>query len=142
LSGTNCERTLTQNIDYYCGTGAQELNANECYNEEATASVGNCPTGYSLNDETGACETTDSQPVVYSCPTEGGKYTLQGTECLYADMLAAQTQCEGGATISDDGASCQLEIVDEAIPSCGQEGFIPLVADNRCMMEERVPFGQ
>jgi|ETNmetMinimDraft_18_1059904.scaffolds.fasta_scaffold00052_5 hypothetical protein len=143
LNGTTCERTLTDSIDYYCETGTRELNADSCYENDATPSVGNCPSGSTLNPQTGACEIKDSEPVVYTCPTENGdKYTLQGSDCHYADMKAASTKCTGDAELIDDGASCELHLTEEAIPSCEEEGYIPLVSENRCMKDERVPFGQ
>jgi len=143
VSGTSCLRTLTQSIDYYCGSGEQELNNTNCFKTDASTTVGNCPSGYDLNTSTGACEASDSQPVTYSCPTENGdKYTLQSTECHYADMQAATPTCDGEATLIDDGASCELKLIDEAIPSCEQDGYIPVVSEERCMLDERVPFGQ
>ena len=143
LNGTKCERTLTNGIDYYCETGTRELNSDSCYDNEATSSVGNCPSGSTLNSQTGACEIKDSEPVVYTCPTENGdKYTVQGSDCHYADMKAASTKCSGEAELIEDGASCELHLVEEAIPSCDEEGYIPLVSESRCMKDERVPFGQ
>lgn len=143
MKGTKCERTLTDSIDYYCKTGTRELNNNSCFENDANSSVGNCLSGSTLNSQTGACEIRDSEPVVYTCPTENGdKYTLQGSDCHYADMQAANTKCSGDAQLIEDGVSCELKLVEEAIPSCKEEGYIPLVSENRCMRDERVSFGQ
>jgi hypothetical protein len=141
--GVGCDRTVTDEIDFYCVDDANALNADSCVRKSPSPAVGLCPSDFNVNQLTGACEKNEFESVIFSCPTsEDGNYELNAGLCNFLDTTAVKTKCGDDATLSEEGEICTLPLQYPAIPSCELTSYIPIVSENRCMLEERVPFGQ
>ena len=84
---------------------------------------------------------TDSVPAEVYCSDQNENVTLNGTTCTFYDDTDISLRCDDGAILIDDNALCQLDIQEEAIPTCPDDRYTPIVPENRCRWEERLPFG-
>ena len=137
-----CRRELTEGVTYYCPTGQTNLNSSSCYEDVADLSQGQCSPEYVLDTSTGRCELIGQESITYYCDVTEPRFTLNGQSCNFRDEVGLNYRCEIDGVYNDFDKSCKYLLNEEPTPTCNSEEFIPLVSQNRCMKEERVPFGQ
>ena len=98
----------------------------------------NCKDDYTISN--GNCEKITTVDAALTCPTDP-RYTLNDDNCAFYEAEAYKTMCiRDGAELVDDGALCRTALQTEAIPDCPSEEGVPVVTQNRCVIEHRVPF--
>src|SRR5690606_27937804 len=112
-----CKKVETISTTKTCPTGYSSLNTTTCYQNNATYSVGSCPSGFALNSSTGNCERTLTQAVTYSCASG---WTLSGTSCKRTLTQAVTYSCASGWTLS--GTSCKRTLTTAVTYSCSSTG--------------------
>lgn len=129
LSGTSCNRTLTQSASSYCASGWTSYSASQCYETAADLAKGSCASGYALNSTTGNCERTRTQSVTYSCPSTGG-WSLSGSSCNRTLSEAVNYYCASGWT-NYNSTQCYETQADFTKGSC-QAGYTLNTANGNC----------
>jgi len=121
-SGTTCTRTQTTSVTYSCSSGYSIYNTNQCKSNSPTYSVGNCPSGYSLNTSTGQCERTLEQNVTYSCPSGYGIYNTD--QCKRNNPTYSVGNCpSGGYSLNTSNGKCDRTLTQPVTYFCSTSGY-------------------
>ena len=110
LSGSTCNRSLTQAPTYSCQSG-WTLSGSTCNRSATQAPTYSCPSGWTVSGST--CNRSTTQAPAYSCPSG---WTVSGSSCNRSATQAPTYSCPSGWTVS--GSTCNRTSTQSPTYSC------------------------
>lgn len=130
-----CERAISEPIEYYCPLSGYDLYQNEyCLQRTPTDSKANCPSsgGWVLGG--GQCHRTLSESVLYKC--DSGFSTYQTSRCLANDFTYSVGICDAsnGYSLNPSSGQCEQLLTTSHQHECLDPGF-DLYNSDQCLSQ-------